>query len=99
MVEGEPRTISKNDASHPNIRLEIAAIGHYVQNVEMVCLREPMNAECTNEKPTAGAAPRSIEPAPDSHRVKFGPGALLFEAAVIVTMLLATFLIAARPFA
>ena len=64
-------------------------------------MKEPqMNAECTEEKLTDSTERRLIERELDegSHRVKLGIGALLFEAAVVVTMLLATFLLAARPF-
>jgi hypothetical protein len=59
-----------------------------------------MNAECTEEKLTDSTERGLIERELDdgSHRVKLGAGALLFEAAVVVMMLLAMCLLAARPF-
>ena len=54
--------------------------------------------QCTDEKLTDSSERRLIQRDLDdgSHRIKLGAGALLFEAAVVIVMLLAMFLLA-RP--
>ena len=59
-----------------------------------------MNAGCTDHETADCAERKPIErelEADARDRVEFGPGALVFEAAVVITMLLATILVVARP--
>ena len=59
-----------------------------------------MNAGCTHHETVDCAEREPIEHELEGggrDRIEFGPGALVFEAAVVITMLLATILLVARP--